>query len=204
MTQTAAKSSAPGLHCRARRLRLCQSQPGAGAVAGRALAFEVLGVGNIAQSAALSTPPIMRSVPASRTHRRGGKSAARQRAAISSEIGRRGRTSSISTRRASIALTRAAQFQSSSSSPDQTASCRSNHELEHSIPDTSKKPITLTADTPRGKTRADRDSEPSSASCHAQQQVDAAGTEHPHSRPSPAARGRCRPRSGTYQLDQRL
>ncbi len=104
-------------------------------------------VGNIAQSAAtLDTANNALRTRIKDSQARLAKAPARQRAAITAEI--QDAQSELDLNQARVdALNALSQFENTSSSPDQTTTLAAQiDELEHSIPDTSKKPITLTAD----------------------------------------------------------
>jgi small-conductance mechanosensitive channel len=127
---------------------LAKAQPGAGGVSAPGnLHSGSAAVGNIAQSAAtLDAANNALRTRIKDSQARLAKAPARQRAAITSEI--QGAQSELDLNQARVdALNALAQFESSSSSPDQTSTLAAQiDELEHSIPDTSKKPIALTAD----------------------------------------------------------
>jgi hypothetical protein len=128
---------------------LAKAQPGAGGVAGPGNSpSRSSELGNIAQSAAtLDAADSTLRTRIKDSQARLAKAPARQRAAITAEI--QGAQSELDLNQARVdALTALAQFENTSSSPDQTSTLAAQiDELEHSIPDTSKKPITLTADT---------------------------------------------------------
>jgi len=133
---------------RAQAAFLAKAQPGAGGVAAPGnTPSSSSQLGNIAESAATleATDNTLRA-RIKDSQARLAKAPARQRAAITSEI--QGAQSELDLNQARVdALNALAQFQSSSSSPDQTATLAAQiDELEHSIPDTSKKPIALSAD----------------------------------------------------------
>jgi small-conductance mechanosensitive channel len=133
---------------RAQTAFLAKANPGAGAVAGPgSSASRSYEQGNIAQSAAtLDAANNALRTRIKDSQARLAKAPARQRAAITSEI--QDAQNELDLNQARIdALNALAQFESSSSSPDQTSTLAAQiDELEHSIPDTSKKPIALTAD----------------------------------------------------------
>jgi small-conductance mechanosensitive channel len=127
---------------------LAKAQPGAGAVAGPgnspSRSYEQ---GSVAQSAAtLDAANNALRTRIKDSQARLAKAPARQRAAITSEI--QGAQSELDLNQARVdALNALSQFENTSSSPDQTSTLAAQiDELEHSIPDTSKKPIALTAD----------------------------------------------------------
>ncbi len=135
---------------RAQAAFLANAQPGAGGVAapGNSPSTAPAGVGNVAQSAATlaATDNTLRA-RIKDSQARLAKAPARERGAINSEIQVAQNELDLNQARAD-ALNALAQFQSSSSSPDQTSTLAAQiDELEHSIPDASKKPTTLTADT---------------------------------------------------------
>jgi small-conductance mechanosensitive channel len=135
---------------RAQAAFLAKAQPGAGGVAAQASSSPSAPavVGSIAQSAAtLDAADNALRTRIKDSQARLAKAPTRQRAAITSEI--QGAQSELDLNQARVdALNALAQFESSSSSPDQISTLAAQiDELEHSIPDSSKKPIALTADT---------------------------------------------------------
>jgi small-conductance mechanosensitive channel len=127
---------------------LAKAQPGAGGVAAPGKSsLRSAELGSVAQSAAtLDAANNALRTRIKDSQARLAKAPARQRAAITSEI--QDAQSELELNQARVdALNALSQFESTSSSPDQTSTLAAQiDELEHSIPDTSKKPITLTAD----------------------------------------------------------
>ena len=126
---------------------LAKAQPGAGGVAAPGTSHSGSAAVGIAQSAAtLDAANNALRARIKDSQARLAKAPARQRAAINSEI--QGAQNELDLNQARVdALNALAQFENTSSSPDQTSTLAAQiDELEHSIPDTSKKPITLTPD----------------------------------------------------------
>jgi small-conductance mechanosensitive channel len=133
---------------RAQAAFIAKTNPTAGAIAKPGNSPGSAALGNIAEQAAtLDAADNALRTRIKDSQARLAKAPARQRAAITSEI--QGAQNQLDLNQARVdALTALAQFQSGSASPDQTSTLAAQiDELEHSIPDTSKKPITLAADT---------------------------------------------------------
>ena len=126
---------------------LAKAQPGAGGVAAPGnLPSRSAAVGIAQNAATLDAANNALRARIKDSQARLAKAPARQRAAINSEI--QSAQSELDLNQARVdALNALAQFENTSSSPDQTSTLAAQiDELEHSIPDTSKKPITLTPD----------------------------------------------------------
>jgi small-conductance mechanosensitive channel len=132
---------------RAQAAFIAKTKPVAGTIAPGSSVSGSAGLGNVAQNAAaLDAANNALRTRIKDSQARLAKAPARQRTAITSEI--QGAQNELGLNQARVdALNALAQFESGSASPDQTSMLGAQiDELEHSIPDASKKPITLTAD----------------------------------------------------------
>ena len=132
---------------RAQAAFIAKTRPAAGTIAPSNSVSGSAGLGNIAQNAArLNAASNALRARIKDSQARLAKLPVRQRAAITAEI--QSAQNEIDLNQARVdALNALAQFESGSASPDQTSTLSAQiDELEHSIPDASKKPITLTAD----------------------------------------------------------